>query len=83
MGEPHGVAVVTGASSGIARALTGEFARKRFELVICAEDAGIEAAADLRARGGRAARARRPGDVERVEQFVVAVRSVGGTARRW
>lgn len=46
------LAVVTGASSGIGRALAGEFARHGFDLVVCAEDARLAAVADeLRGRG--------------------------------
>ncbi|MFC8918840.1 SDR family NAD(P)-dependent oxidoreductase [Streptomyces sp. NPDC057116] len=44
------LAVVTGASSGIGLALAGQFARHGFDLVVCAEDAGVAAAAD-RLRG--------------------------------
>jgi short-subunit dehydrogenase len=47
-GEPGAarpVAVVTGASSGIGRELAAEFARRGFEVVMAAEDAGIDEAA--------------------------------------
>jgi short-subunit dehydrogenase len=44
------LAVVTGASSGIGRALAGEFARNGFDLVVAAEDTGIaDTAEELRA----------------------------------
>ncbi|GAA2493621.1 SDR family NAD(P)-dependent oxidoreductase [Streptomyces gobitricini] len=46
------LAVVTGASSGIGLALAREFAGHGFDLVVCAEDAAVAAAADeLRGRG--------------------------------
>lgn len=45
-------AVITGASSGIGLELAKEFARRGFDLVICAEDPGIESAAqELRGLG--------------------------------
>ena len=45
------LALVTGASSGIGRALAREFATHDFDVVICAEDAELdEAAAELRTR---------------------------------
>lgn len=40
-------AVVTGASSGIGLELAKEFARNGFDLLICAEDTGINQAADM------------------------------------
>jgi short-subunit dehydrogenase len=40
------LAVVTGASSGIGYALAEEFVRRGFDLVVAAEDTGINAAAD-------------------------------------
>ncbi len=55
MSAPTGrpLAVVTGASSGIGYELAREFAEHDFDLVIAAEDAGIEeAAARLRRDGG-------------------------------
>ena len=46
------LAVVTGASSGIGLELARQFAENGFDLVVCAEDSGIErAAAELRAQG--------------------------------
>jgi uncharacterized protein len=51
-----GLAIVTGASSGIGYELARCAAQEGFELLICAEDAGIEAAAQkLRAEGARVA----------------------------
>jgi short-subunit dehydrogenase len=48
------LAVVTGASSGIGFALARQFAQHGFDLVICAEQARIDGAAEeLRAFGGR------------------------------
>jgi short-subunit dehydrogenase len=47
------LAVVTGASSGIGLELAREFAANDYDLVVAAEDDGIEqAAAELRAIGG-------------------------------
>ena len=47
---PTLLALVTGASSGIGRELAKQFAEHDFDLVLCAEDAGLEAvAAELRA----------------------------------
>ncbi|HZA72282.1 MAG TPA: SDR family NAD(P)-dependent oxidoreductase [Propionibacteriaceae bacterium] len=48
------LAVVTGASSGIGLELALQFADNDFDLVICAEDAGLAAAADrIRERGAQ------------------------------
>jgi short-subunit dehydrogenase len=47
------LALVTGASSGIGRELAKQFAAHDFDLVLCAEDAGLEGiAAQLRASAG-------------------------------
>jgi short-subunit dehydrogenase len=51
------LAVVTGASSGIGRSLARQFAEHGFDLVICAEDAGIHAAAEELRRSGATVRA--------------------------
>ena len=52
-GSGRSLAVVTGASSGIGLELAREFVEHDFDLVIAAEDAGIEvAAAQLRTPGG-------------------------------
>ena len=48
----RGLAVVTGASSGIGLELARQFAQHDFDLLIAAEDEGIERAAeDLRSSG--------------------------------
>jgi short-subunit dehydrogenase len=50
--DPLGLAVVTGASSGIGRSLAKEFVRRGFDVVIAAEDDAIhEAATELEASG--------------------------------
>ena len=52
MTETKPLAVVTGASSGIGHELAKQFADNDFDLLICAEDTGLEAAsAGLRAAG--------------------------------
>lgn len=51
---PHTFAVVTGASSGIGYELAKQFARNGFDLLVTAEDTGIQkAAADFEALGVR------------------------------
>lgn len=53
-GSGRQFAVVTGASSGIGRELATLFVEHGYDLVVAAEDAGIEAAAaELRATGGQ------------------------------
>lgn len=47
-----GLALITGASSGIGYALAVQFARHGYDLVIAAEDDGIQAAADRLSRVG-------------------------------
>jgi short-subunit dehydrogenase len=50
--ERRGLAVITGASSGIGRELARQFAENGFDVVVAAEDDAIEqAATDLRATG--------------------------------
>jgi short-subunit dehydrogenase len=52
MTDTKPLAVVTGASSGIGHELAKQFAEHGFDLLICAEDVGLAAAADgLRAGG--------------------------------
>src|SRR3954466_13270873 len=52
--DRHPFAVVTGASSGIGLELARVFAQHGYDLLICAEDEGIEEVADaLRADGTR------------------------------
>jgi short-subunit dehydrogenase len=74
------LAVVTGASSGIGYELARQFAQHGYDLVIAAEDAGIEeAAASLRRDGSAAVR---PIQVDlaredEVERFCAAIREVG------
>ena len=46
MTNPRKLAVVTGASSGIGLELAQQFAEHDFDLVLCAEDAGLTAVAD-------------------------------------
>ncbi len=51
--RPHPLALVTGASSGIGRALAREFAAHGYDVVVAAEDDRIhEAAAELRSADG-------------------------------
>src|SRR3712207_6087404 len=51
--EALGLAVVTGASSGIGRSLAKEFVRRGFDVVIAAEDDEIHDAADELEASGR------------------------------
>jgi short-subunit dehydrogenase len=68
-----GLALVTGASSGIGRELAAEFALRDWDLMICAEDAGIDRAAEsLAALGGGTVRALRED-----------LRSYDGVERLW
>ena len=73
------LAVVTGASSGIGLELAQEFADQDFDLVLCAEDAGLTAAAErCQERGAQVtvvqSDLRRP---EGVEQLYAAVTALG------
>jgi uncharacterized protein len=74
------LALVTGASSGIGRELAKQFAEHDFDLVLCAEDAGLEdAAAELRASSGADVRTVRAdlSTYEGVEQLYAAVSADG------
>lgn len=52
MTENKQLALVTGASSGIGQELATQFAEHGYDLLLCAEDAGLESvAAELRATG--------------------------------
>ena len=54
MTEAKKLALVTGASSGIGLALATEFVQHDYDLVVCAEDAGIHQAADALSVSGAA-----------------------------
>jgi uncharacterized protein len=74
------LAVVTGASSGIGYELAKQFAEHGYDLLIAAEDAGIEEAAkDLRRDGQNQVRAVRVdlATYEGVEQLYAAIRETG------
>ncbi len=73
------IAGVTGASSGIGRALAEQFAKNGFDLVIAAEDENIDAAADeLRALGCSVYPVRADLTEEAgVEEFAAALRQYG------
>ncbi|HET9772550.1 MAG TPA: SDR family oxidoreductase [Acidimicrobiia bacterium] len=78
-GSGPSLAVVTGASSGIGLELAREFAEHGFDLVIVAEDEGIEAAAvQLRKSGGTVLAVRADlADPDGVEQLYRQVRQLG------
>jgi uncharacterized protein len=77
-GTARPLAVVTGASSGIGRELAREFVEHGFDVVIAAEDEGIEAAAvDLRTPGATVVPVRvNLADPEGVEQLAGRVRQL-------
>ena len=73
------LAVVTGASSGIGLELAQQFAEHDFDLVLCAEDAGLTAVADRCQEHGAQVTVvqcdlRRP---EGVEELYAAVTALG------
>jgi uncharacterized protein len=77
--QPRPLAAVTGASSGIGYELARQFAQNGYDLVVCAEDAGIHVAAQTFEDDGARVQAvqadlRRP---EGVEEFYEQVRSRG------
>jgi short-subunit dehydrogenase len=75
------LALVTGASSGIGLELARIFAENGFDLVVCAEDAGISVAADaVSAVGGAAVRSVRA-DLATTEGVEELVREVTATGR--
>jgi short-subunit dehydrogenase len=75
------LAVVTGASSGIGYELAREFAEHDFDLLIAAEDAGIDAAAArLRRDGGPSVDAVRT-DLATPEGVELLYQRIGGTGR--
>ena len=74
------LALVTGASSGIGLELARVFAENGFDLVVCAEDAGIAVAAEaVAAEGGAAVRSVRAdlSTADGVEELVAAVTATG------
>lgn len=73
------LAAVTGASSGIGRELALELARRGYDLVICAEDAELDPAADEARRLGATVEAIRCDlrDPEEVARFHAAVTAQG------
>jgi uncharacterized protein len=74
------LALVTGASSGIGLELAKQFAEHGYDLVICAEDAGIEQAASELAALGAAVDAARH-DLRRHEEVDNLYEQVRGTGR--
>jgi short-subunit dehydrogenase len=72
-------AVVTGASSGIGLELARQFADHGFDVLVCAEDAGLaEAAADLRSSGASITEIRADlATYEGVERLVAAIAQAG------
>jgi short-subunit dehydrogenase len=81
MGTQQGkkLAVITGASSGIGYALAGQAVQHGYDLVICAEDEGIAAAAQALAAGGTSVTPIRAdlATSEGVEQLATAITRTG------
>jgi short-subunit dehydrogenase len=79
MSEHSGLAVVTGASSGIGRALAAVFVEEGFDVVVCAEGADIAAAGhELGVAGRRVTTVQADlATFEGVEQLVSAAQGVG------
>ncbi|MEJ7743792.1 MAG: SDR family NAD(P)-dependent oxidoreductase [Nocardioidaceae bacterium] len=84
------LAVVTGASSGIGRALARQFAENGFDLVVAAEDADIDDAAQELTQSGRFVRAVQvdlasPQGVEQLHESILSLEPSGrgGGAERW
>lgn len=77
--EDKGFAVVTGASSGIGLELAKQFAEHGHDLLICAEDDGLEvAASELRALGARVKAVQVDlAEFEGVEKLYEAIKSQG------
>jgi short-subunit dehydrogenase len=77
--DPAPLALVTGASSGIGRELARVFAENGFDLVIAAEDAGIDATATELQKHGGAVRPVRVDlrDAEGVEELYATCRATG------
>jgi uncharacterized protein len=79
MSEPTQLAVVTGASSGIGLELARQFADNGFDVVVAAEDAGIDTAAAQLSSSGRTIEPVRVdlATPEGVEELVAAVGALG------
>ena len=74
-GYPAGLALVTGASSGIGRALAGELVQRGYDVVVAAEDDAIRDCAAALSGSGREAVAVQV-DLSRAEQVEQLYREV-------